>query len=235
MSKRQIVVTVGDKKLQVPQGTLVGEVAAMVPASQGAVVARVDNDILGYQFPLTADCSIEFLDTKTMDGMRAYRASLVFLFVRAALETIPGCTVHIKHSLNNGFYGEFEHSQPVIEKDIRAIEERMRELVEEDIPFTREICPWKRRGRSMLNRALRIRSASSTSRRATSCALQFWLAPRFSALYFGTQHWLLEVLQTALLPAWVYYQYPRANPTQIPNMWNRASCSTSSSKRTLAG
>jgi hypothetical protein len=110
MSKRQIVVTVGDKKLQVPQGTLVGEVAAMVPASQGAVVARVDNDILGYQFPLTADCSIEFLDTKTMDGMRAYRASLVFLFVRAALETIPGCTVHIKHSLNNGFYGEFEHS-----------------------------------------------------------------------------------------------------------------------------
>ncbi|NLO96213.1 MAG: hypothetical protein GX388_09425, partial [Firmicutes bacterium] len=140
MSK-QIVVTVGERTLEVPAGTLVGEVAAMVPEAEGTVVARVNNDIFGYQFPLTEDCRIEFLDTSTEDGMRAYRASLVFLFVRAALEVIPGCTVHIKHALNNGLYGEFDHSQPVIEKDIRAIEERMRALVAEDIPFTRRLVP----------------------------------------------------------------------------------------------
>jgi len=142
VSRKHIVVQVGEKKLEVPEGTLVGEVAAMVPElSAGTVVARVNNDIFGYQFPLTEDSQVEFLDTRTEDGMRAYRASLVFLFVRAALEVIPGCTVHIKHALNNGLYGEFDHSQPVIEKDIRAIEERMRALVEEDIPFVRRIVP----------------------------------------------------------------------------------------------
>lgn len=139
MGKKLISVVVEDNQIQVPVGTTVGEVAKMIPASEGAVVARVNNDIFGFQFPLTEDSQIEFLRTDSEDGMRAYRASLVFLFVRAALEVIPGCTVHIKHSLANGLYGEFEHSQPVIEKDIRAIEKRMRELVEEDVPFTRRI------------------------------------------------------------------------------------------------
>ena len=32
-------------------------------------------------------------------------------------------------------------TQPVIEKDIRAIEDRMRALVEEDIPFERRLVP----------------------------------------------------------------------------------------------
>ena len=139
MAVQQVLVTVENREFQVPVGTTVGEVANLVPESKGAVVARVNNDVFGFQFPLMEDCQLKFLHTDSEDGMRAYRASLVFLFVRAALEVIPNCTVHIKHSLANGLYGEFEHTQPVIEKDIRAIEERMRALVEEDLPFTRYV------------------------------------------------------------------------------------------------
>lgn len=141
MEKGQIRVTVGERELQVPAGTLVGEIARRVPESEGTVVARVNNDIMGFQFPLTEDCWIEFLRTDSEDGMRAYRAGLVFLFVRVAIEVLPGCTVHIKHSLNNGLYGEIDYTHPVIEKDIRAIEERMHALVEEDVPFERRVVP----------------------------------------------------------------------------------------------
>lgn len=218
MSKRQIVVTVGDKKLQVPQGTLVGEVAAMVPASQGAVVARVDNDILGYQFPLTADCSIEFLDTKTMDGIRAYRASLVFLFVRAALETIPGCTVHIKHSLNNGFYGEFEHSQPVIEKDIRAIEERMRELVEEDIPFTREIVSVEEARKIYAEQGFEDKIRLLNEQAGDEVVLYSfgWLHDSLRSILVPSTGYLKYFKLRYYLPGFII-EYPRrANPTQIP-------------------
>lgn len=139
MGKEQIVVKWNDQEFQVPVGTSVGEVAAMIPESKGAVVAKVNNDTVGFQFPLTENGTIRFLHTDSEDGMRAYRAGLVFLFVRAALEVIPGCTVHIKHALNNGLYGEIDHTQPVIEKDIRAIEERMHALVEEDVPFERRV------------------------------------------------------------------------------------------------
>lgn len=141
MGKEQIVAKWNDQEFQVPVGTSVGEVAAMIPESKGAVVAKVNNDTVGFQFPLTENGTIRFLHTDSEDGMRAYRAGLVFLFVRAALEVIPGCTVHIKHALNNGLYGEIDHTQPVIEKDIRAIEERMHALVEEDVPFERRVVP----------------------------------------------------------------------------------------------
>lgn len=141
MANEQIVVKFGKRELQVPKGTQMCKVADLIPESKGAVVARVNNDTVGFQFPLTEDSTIEFLHTDSEDGMRAYRAGLVFLFVRAALEVIPGCTVHIKHALNNGLYGEINHTQRVIAKDIKAIEERMHALVEEDVPFERRVVP----------------------------------------------------------------------------------------------
>ena len=61
MVSKKIVVTVGDRRLEVPEGTLVGEVASMVPGdSQGTVVARVDNDVYGYQFPSLRTAALSF-------------------------------------------------------------------------------------------------------------------------------------------------------------------------------
>ena len=67
--------------------------------------------------------------------MRAYRAGLVFLFVKAAYETLPGAVISIKHSIANGIYGEIAWERPVIEKDIQNVQRRMQELVEEDLSF----------------------------------------------------------------------------------------------------
>ena len=141
MEANKIVVSLDNKEIVVDAGTLVGELAAMVPEAKESVVALVNNDAKGFQFPLTEDCRVQFLNTNSEAGMRAYRASLVFLFVRAALDVLPDCTVHIQHSLNNGLYGEIDHSVPVVEEDIKKIENRMKELVAEDIPFERSTVP----------------------------------------------------------------------------------------------
>ena len=212
MVSKKIVVTVGDRRLEVPEGTLVGEVASMVPGdSQGTVVARVDNDVYGYQFPLTEDCRVEFLDTRTEDGMRAYRASLVFLFVRAALEVIPGCTVHIKHALNNGLYGEIDHSQPVIEKDIKAIEERMWALVKEDVPFTRRIVPVEEAKRIYAEQGFEDKVRLLEQQNGDEVVLyKLRLVPRFPAGSFGAQQRVFAVLQAPLLPARLHFGVPAA-------------------------
>ncbi len=217
MSNEQIIVKFGSRELRVPKGTFVGQVAEMIPESQGAVVARANNDTVGFQFPLMENCTIEFLHTGSEDGMRAYRAGLVFLFVRAASEVIPGCTVHIKHALSNGLYGEFEHTHPVIEKDIRSIEERMHALVEEDIPFERRIVP--------VEEAKRI---YSEQRFEDKLHLLNQNGSDETVLYnFG---WIHDSLRTILVPSsghlkyfkLRYYlpgfilEYPRrAHPTQI--------------------
>ena len=217
MGNEQIVVKTENRELQVPLGTPLGQLAGMVPESKGAVVARVNNDTMGFQFPLTEDCSVKFLRTETEDGMRAYRAGLVFLFVRAALEVIPGCTVHVKHALSNGLYGEIDHTQPVIEKDIRAIEERMHALVEEDIPFERRLVS--------LDEAKRIYSEQGLEDKLRLLSQN---SDDEVALYsFGGFH---DSLRTMLVPSSGYLKYfklryylpgfileypRRAHPTQI--------------------
>lgn len=218
MNEKQIAVTVGDRRLEVPLGTPLGELAAMVPESEGKVVARVNNDVLGFQFPLTEDCHVEFLDTRTEDGMRAYRASLVFLFVRATLEVIPGCTVQIKHSLNNGLYGEFDHNPPVIEKDIRAIEERMRALVEEDIPFTRLIVPVEEAKRIYAEQGFddKIRLLEQQGGDTTVLYSFGWFHDSLRTILVPSSGYLKYFKLRYYLPGFIL-EYPRrANPAVIP-------------------
>lgn len=124
-----------EKVVEVPRGATIALVAERLDLANDVVVARVNNEILGFHTELQEDCTIDFLDTTTTEGMRAYRAALVFLFVKAANETLPGAVVHIKNSLSNGIYGEIEWQRPVIEKDIHMVDQRMRELIDEDLPF----------------------------------------------------------------------------------------------------
>lgn len=216
---KQITVTVENKKINVAKGTPLGEVAKMVPESEGAVVARVNNDIFGFQFPLTEDCQVEFLCTETEDGMRAYRASLVFLFVRAALEVIPGCTVHIKHSLANGLYGEFEHSEPVIEKDIRAIEERMRSLVEDDVPFTRNVVSVEEARKIYEEQGFEDKVRLLSQNQNTSEEVVFysfgWIHDSLRSILVPSSGYLKYFKLRYYLPGFIL-EYPRrAHPTEI--------------------
>ncbi|KLU41047.1 MAG: ATPase AAA [Peptococcaceae bacterium 1109] len=118
-----------------PKGSTLRYVAENLNVPQDCVVARINNGVYGLQEELRHDCTVEFLNTTTEDGMRAYRAGLVFLFVKAAYETLPGAVISIKHSIANGIYGEIAWERPVIEKDIQNVQRRMQELVEEDLSF----------------------------------------------------------------------------------------------------
>ncbi len=118
-----------------PQGSTLQDVARELRLPDEFVVARMNNEVFGLQTELSQDCTVEFLDTTSVEGMRAYRAGLVFLFVKAAYEVLPGATIFIKHSIANGIYGEIAWAHPVIEKDIQAVYGRMLELVKEDLPF----------------------------------------------------------------------------------------------------
>ncbi|MGI6149143.1 MAG: nucleoside kinase [Firmicutes bacterium] len=124
-----------EQTLTVPQGSTLQDVARELRLPDEFVVARMNNEVFGLQTELSQDCTVEFLDTTSVEGMRAYRAGLVFLFVKAAYEVLPGATIFIKHSIANGIYGEIAWAHPVIEKDIQAVYGRMLELVKEDLPF----------------------------------------------------------------------------------------------------
>ena len=217
MGNGQIVVQMNGRQLKVPTGTLVGQVAAMIPESKGAVVARANNDTVGFQFPLTENCTLKFLHTDSEDGMRAYRAGLVFLFVRAALEVLPGCTVHIKHALSNGLYGEIDHAQPVIEKDIRAIEERMHALVTDDIPFERRIVSMEEAKRIYSEQGFedKLRLLSQNNLNEVVLYNFGWFHDSLRSILVPSSGYLKYFKLRYYLPGFIL-EYPRrAHPTQI--------------------
>ncbi|MTI85425.1 MAG: nucleoside kinase [Firmicutes bacterium] len=98
------------------------------------VAARINNAVKDLRTPLEQDCSLEFVNLSTSDGMRVYRRSLVMVLIRATCEVLPGSSVTVKHTLGNGVYGEIEFHRAVKNTDIEAIERKMHEIVEADEP-----------------------------------------------------------------------------------------------------
>lgn len=104
------------------------------------VAAIVDNETEELNKQILTDCSINFLDLSSPDGMRVYQRSASFLLVYAAKKVLGECEVHIEHSIGRSFYCEiFKDDLVLDEKTISDIEQEMIELVKLDIPIKKEI------------------------------------------------------------------------------------------------
>lgn len=109
------------------------------------VAAMIDNKIYDLAKDLNRDGIVEFLPVNTTDGYLVFQRSLSFLLVKAAKDLFPHYVVSIKHSLSKGLYCTFVdpfspngHAIiPPTPDELSAIEARMRELVDEDLPFQR--------------------------------------------------------------------------------------------------
>lgn len=99
------------------------------------VGAIVNNNLRELSFALEEDSHVEFIDTTSSSGNRFYSRSLAFLLIIAAKEILNNCRVTVEHSLSKGLYCEIHDSEPIDEEILKKIEDKMRQLVLEDIPF----------------------------------------------------------------------------------------------------
>jgi threonyl-tRNA synthetase len=72
------------------------------------------------------------------DPLEKLRHSTAHLLAAAVTELYPDAKYGIGPAVQDGFYYDFQFSQPVSESDLRAIESRMRRIVNEDRPFVHE-------------------------------------------------------------------------------------------------
>jgi uridine kinase len=102
------------------------------------MAAKVDYDLRELTYRLDHDARVEFVDLGSEDGMRIYRRTGILTLVMAAREVLQGCRVMIQHSLSNGLYGEIRWRRPLTEAHVKAIEERMHEIVRADKRIVRK-------------------------------------------------------------------------------------------------
>lgn len=126
-------------EIQVESGTRLGEIIATYykDREEEIMACKVNHDLqeLGYKLHREVN-RIELIDLNDKDGIRIYQRSLVFLFSRAVMELYGSDDTIVDHSLSKGLYCEIRRE--LSEHDVRAIEEKMREIVALDEPFIKQ-------------------------------------------------------------------------------------------------
>ena len=103
------------------------------------VSAKVNNASQGLKFRLFQNRDVEFLDAREGSGRRVYVRSLCFVLYKAVSDLFPDSKLFIEHPLSRGYYCNFKkkNGDPLIDEDVNRICQRMKEIVDLDMPFRR--------------------------------------------------------------------------------------------------
>jgi len=102
------------------------------------VAVQIGDRIEDLNYILDEDISIDLIGVKNNYGRRVLERSYIFLFNLATKYLFPDLKVIVEHSYHKSLYGRFKDYIPTIE-DLSKIEEKMREIAEEDISIKKEV------------------------------------------------------------------------------------------------
>ncbi len=103
------------------------------------VSAKVNNVSQGLKFKVYQNRDVEFVDISDPSGRRVYVRSLCFILYKATQDVFPGSKLFFEHPISHGYYCNFrKHDGDLPDSsDVKMISDRMREIIDEDMPFRR--------------------------------------------------------------------------------------------------
>lgn len=134
----QVKVKLNDREFLVEKDTrIIDFMNSYGIQSQSPVLgAIVNNESRSLRHKLDVDVEIKFIDYNSSEGVSIYRRSLLFLFIKVCEELYPESHVVVGHSINKGVFCELKNCPVPQNEELRKqIEERMRELISDKIPF----------------------------------------------------------------------------------------------------
>jgi len=139
-SSFMINVTLPDGTVSVvPAGTPALEVLRESDARLAgrALLLRADDELIDLARPLGRDVSLHVLTQNDDEALEALRHSTAHATAQAVQERFPRTKIAQGPPIEDGFYYDFDRDEPFSEKDLAAIEARVREIVERDLPIER--------------------------------------------------------------------------------------------------
>ncbi len=106
-----------------------------------AVAARFNDDLVDLFVPLTSSGRLAILTREDEEALELIRHDTAHLLAQAVQELYPGTQVTIGPVIEHGFYYDFARDEPFSTDDLGAIEKKMRQLVDADLPTRVEIWP----------------------------------------------------------------------------------------------
>lgn len=129
--------------LEGPRGLQLEGFLRDLPGTPAPPVGAVVNGVLReLTYPLERESDVRPVTMAEADGMRIYRRSLTFLLAAVFEELLPDRQLTVDHSVaSGGYYCHVDQHEGLGKQEIQRLERRMRELVEEDLPFAKYQIP----------------------------------------------------------------------------------------------
>lgn len=137
---KMITVTLPDQsKRTFDAPVTVKQIAESIGAglAKAALVGKVNGKLVDLSTVVDADATVSIVTGRDPEGVDVIRHSTSHLMAQAVKELFPSAEVTIGPSIENGFYYDFKFERPFTLDDLKAIEEKMAELVKKDIPLER--------------------------------------------------------------------------------------------------
>ena len=124
-----------------PRGSKIADLLELIKEWDGSKIvgAVVEGNLRELSFRLERDAYISPLNLSTSDGSKIYRRSLTFLLETAFEQLYEDYFIAIDHSVpSGGYFCKVLGRPPLASEEIRALERKMNELVNEDLPIEKK-------------------------------------------------------------------------------------------------
>ena len=124
-----------------PTGTTLLEVAESIGMrlAKDAVAAQLNGKLTDLTEAIDIDADINIITGDSTDGHEVLLHSTAHLMAQAVKELFPNARVTIGPAIENRFYYDFDVENPFTDEDLVSIEEKMRELAQNNYPVKRKI------------------------------------------------------------------------------------------------
>ena len=110
--------------------------------AKAALAIRIDGEMKDLAAKIDKDANVSIVTAKDADALELLRHDAAHVMAQAVQELYPGTQITFGPSIENGFYYDFVREEPFTPEDFERIEQRMKEIVDRDLPIRREV--WSR-------------------------------------------------------------------------------------------
>ena len=132
-------VTINNKKIEVDDNAILEDVIKKYFKEKNIVAAHVDDAPRDLSDLVTNNSIIEPITTDDKDGLDILRHTCAHIFGHAIKQIYPEVKMVIGPVIENGFYYDILSKNPITEKDLQIIENRMRKLAKKNYSIKREV------------------------------------------------------------------------------------------------
>ena len=140
----EIAITLPDGSTRTYPAPVTGlQIAESIGArlAAAALAVKIDGQLADLSLPIERDAKVQIVTRESEEALGLIRHDAAHVMAEAVQALYPGTQVTIGPAIENGFYYDFARAEPFTPEDLGKIEAKMREIVQRNAPFTREVWP----------------------------------------------------------------------------------------------